>query len=180
MKTTEEIFNQLKEKFGSSVIELKTDKPVEPFVIVNPLEVDKICLFLRDEKDLQFDSLMNLSGVDDANGTKEKSAEGGDKGLETIKGGTLSVYYHIESTKLKHKLTIKTSTDREKPEVVSVTEVWKGADWHEREAYDMYGIIFLNHPDLRRILMPYDWEFGYPLRKDYKNPEFYQGMKVPY
>jgi NADH-quinone oxidoreductase subunit C len=176
MKTAEEIFNQLKEKFGSSIIELKTDKPVEPFIIVNPLEVDKICLFLKDEKDLQFDSLMNLSGVDDANGTKEKD----EKGLETIKGGTLSVYYHIESTKLKHKLTLKASTDREKPEVVTVTEVWKGADWHEREAYDMYGIIFLNHPDLRRILMPYDWEFGYPLRKDYKNPEFYQGMKVPY
>jgi NADH-quinone oxidoreductase subunit C len=176
MKTAEEIFNLLKEKFGSSVIELKTDKPVEPFIVANPLEIDKICMFLRDEKDLQFDSLMNLSGVDDANGTKEKD----EKGLETIKGGTLSVYYHIESTKLRHKLTLKTSTDREKPEVVTVTEVWKGADWHEREAYDMYGIIFLNHPDLRRILMPYDWEFGYPLRKDYKNPEFYQGMKVPY
>jgi NADH-quinone oxidoreductase subunit C len=176
MKTTEEIFNLLKEKFGSSINELKADKPVEPYIIVNPLEVDKISLYLRDENDLLFDSLMNLSGVDDANGTKEKD----DKGLETIKGGTLSVYYHIESTKLKHKLTLKTSTDREKPEVVTVTEVWKGADWHEREAYDMYGIIFLNHPDLRRILMPYDWEFGYPLRKDYKNPEFYQGMKVPY
>ena len=176
MKTAEEIFNQLKEKFGSSIIELKADKPVEPFLIVNPLEVDKICLFLKDEKELLFDSIMNLSGVDDANGTKEKD----EKGLETIKGGTLSVYYHLESTKLKHKLTLKTSTVRENPEVVTVTEVWKGADWHEREAYDMYGIIFLNHPDLRRILMPYDWEFGYPLRKDYKNPEFYQGMKVPY
>ena len=176
MKTAEEIFNQLKEKFSSSFIELKTDKPVESFIIVNPLEVDKICSFLKDEKDLQFDSIMNLSGVDNANGTKEKD----ENGLETIKGGTLSVYYHIESTNLKHKLTLKTSADREKPEVVSVTEVWKGADWHEREAYDMYGIIFLNHPDLRRILMPYDWEFGYPLRKDYKNPEFYQGMKVPY
>lgn len=176
MKSAEEIFNQLKEKFGSSIIELKADKPVEPFIIVNPLEIDKICLFLRDEKELQFDSIMNLSGVDDANGTKEKD----EKGLETIKGGTLSVYYHLESTKLKHKLTLKTSTDREKPEVVTVIEVWKGADWHEREAYDMYGIIFLNHPDLRRILMPYDWEFGFPLRKDYKNPEFYQGMKVPY
>jgi len=176
MKTAEEIFNQLKEKFGSSVIELKTDKPVEPFIVVHPLEIDKICLFLRDDKELLFDSLMNLSGVDDANGTKVKD----DKGLETINGGTLSVYYHLESTKLRHKLTLKTSTDREKPEVVTVTEVWKGADWHEREAYDMYGIIFLNHPDLRRILMPYDWEYGFPLRKDYKNPEFYQGMKVPY
>src|SRR5512139_4034560 len=105
MKTAEEIFNQLKEKFGSSIIELKTDKPVEPFIIVNPLEVDKICLFLKDEKDMQFDSLMNLSGVDDANGTKDKD----EKGLETIKGGTLSVYYHLESTNLRHKLTLKTS-----------------------------------------------------------------------
>jgi NADH-quinone oxidoreductase subunit C len=176
MKTAEEIFNLLKEKFGESVIELKTDVPVEQFVIVDPLSVDKICFFLRDENELQFDSLMNLSGVDDANGEKVKD----EQGLETISGGTLSVYYHLESTQLKHKLTIKTLTGREKPEVVTVTEVWKSADWHEREAYDMYGIIFLNHPDLRRILMPYDWEYGYPLRKDYKNPEFYQGMKVPY
>ena len=176
MKTAEEIFNLLKEKFGDSVIELKTDKPIEPYIIVNPLEVDKICLFLRDEKDLLFDSLMNLSGVDDANGEKVKD----EQGLETIKGGTLSLYYHLESTSLKHKLTLKASTNREKPEVVTVTESWKSADWHEREAFDMYGIIFLNHPDLRRILMPYDWEHGYPLRKDYNNPEFYQGMKVPY
>jgi NADH-quinone oxidoreductase subunit C len=176
MKTTEEIFNLLKEKFGDSVSELKSDKPVESYININPLEVDKICLFLRDEKDLEFDSLMNLSGVDNANGEKIKD----EQGLETIKGGTLSIYYHIESTSLKHKLTLKVSTDREKPEVVTVTESWKSADWHEREAYDMYGIVFLNHPDLRRILMPYDWEFGYPLRKDYKNPEFYQGMKVPY
>lgn len=176
MKTAEEIFNLLKDKFGESVLELKTDIPVEQLIIVDPLSVDKICFFLRDESELKFDSLMNLSGVDDANGEKVKD----DQGLETINGGTLSVFYHIESTQLKHKLTIKASTGREKPEVVTVTEVWKSADWHEREAYDMYGIVFLNHPDLRRILMPYDWEFGYPLRKDYKNPEFYQGMKVPY
>ena len=176
MKTAEEIFKLLKEKFGDSIIEHKSDKPVESFIIVHPFEVDKICLFLRDEKDLLFDSLMNLSGVDDANGEKVKD----EKGLETIKRGTLSVYYHLESTKLKHNLTLKVSTSRENPEIATVTDSWKSADWHEREAYDMYGIIFLNHPDLRRILMPYDWEFGFPLRKDYKNPEFYQGMKVPY
>jgi len=176
MKSPEEIFTLLKEKFGNSVTELKTDKPVDSYIIVDPLEIDKVCLFLRNENELQFDSLMNLSGVDDANGEKVKD----ENGLESIKGGTLSVYYNIESTSLKHKLTIRVSTNREKPEVVTVTEVWKCADWHEREAYDMYGIVFLNHPDLRRILMPYDWEYGYPLRKDYKNPEFYQGMKVPY
>jgi NADH-quinone oxidoreductase subunit C len=176
MKTAEEIFSQLKEKFGDSVIELKIEKPVEPYIVVDHLTVDKICFFLHDDKELQFDSLMNLSGVDDANGEKVKD----EQGLETIKGGTLSVYYNLESTSLKHKLTIRVPANRENPEVVTVTEVWKGADWHEREAYDMYGIVFLNHPNLRRILMPYDWEYGYPLRKDYKNPEFYQGMKVPY
>ena len=119
---------------------------------------------------------MNLSGVDDANGQSTNDADGS----STITGGTLSVYYHIESTKLKHKLCLKVSAPRENPQVESVSEVWKHADWHEREAYDLVGINFLNHPDLRRILMPYDWEYGHPLRKDYKNPEFYQGMKVPY
>jgi NADH-quinone oxidoreductase subunit C len=176
MKTAEDIFSILKEKFGDAVYELKSDKPAVPFIIVNPLEVDKICTFLRDNSELLFDSLMNLSGVDDADGEKVKD----EKGNDIIKGGNLSVWYQIESTKLKHKITLKVSTEREKPEVATLAEVWKCSDWHEREAYDMYGIVFLNHPDLRRILMPYDWEHGYPLRKDYQNPEFYQGMKVPY
>ena len=162
MKQPEEILQVLKENFPGYALDLKSDQPTEPILIVSPLEIDKICLFLRDSADLLFDSLMNLSGVDE------------------IKANLLSVYYHLESTKLKHKITLKVSTDRNKPEVSTVTEVWKGADWHEREAYDLFGIIFLNHPDLRRILMPYDWDAGYPLRKDYENPEFYQGMKVPY
>ncbi len=175
MKSTEEIFSILKEKFPDSVTELLADKPVEPFIEASPLEIDKICIFLIENEELKFDSLMNLSGVDDANGDKEKD----EKGLETIKGGTLSVWYNLESIELNHKITLKVSTERENPEVASVAEIWRSADWHEREAFDLYGIMFLNHPDLRRILMPYDWEAGYPLRKDYKNPEFYQGMKVP-
>jgi NADH-quinone oxidoreductase subunit C len=162
MKKAEEIFQILKNKFPDSVIELKTDQPTEPVIIIQPLAIDQVCSYLTTEKDLQFNSLMNLSGVDE---NKENK---------------LSVYYHLESTSLKHKITLKVSTDREKPEIPSVVEVWQGADWHEREAYDLFGIIFLNHPDLRRILMPYDWDAGYPLRKDYENPEFYLGMKVPY
>jgi len=175
MISAEEIFNILKEKFPDSVTELVTDKPVEPFIEVNPLEIDKVCTFLLESEELDFDSLMNLSGVDDANGEKEKD----EKEIETINGGTLSVWYHLESIELKHKITLKVSTERENPEVASVAEIWRSADWHEREAFDLYGISFLNHPDLRRILMPYDWEAGHPLRKDYMNPEFYQGMKVP-
>jgi NADH-quinone oxidoreductase subunit C len=176
MKTVEEVFSVLKSKFPEAVFNLVTAQPVDPFIEVSPLEVDKISLFLRDTNDLLFDNLMVLSGVDDANGETKKDADGG----ITITGGTLSVYYHLESTSLRHKAVLKASTPREKAEVVTVSEIWKSADWHEREAYDLIGIIFLNHPDLRRILMPYDWEAGYPLRKDYRNPEFYQGMKVPY
>ena len=176
MKTAEEIFESLKTKFSEAVISVTTDKPAEAFIEIAPMEIDKICLYLRDEEGFEFNSLMNLSGVDDANGEKVKD----DNDNEVIKGGTLSVYYHLESTNLKHKITLKVSTDRDNPEVASVEEIWRTADWHEREAYDMFGIKFINHHNLIRILMPYDWEAGYPLRKDYQNPEFYKGMKVPY
>lgn len=176
MKTTQDIFNILKEKFGDAVLELVTSQPVESFITVNPLEVDKICLFLRDNEELQFDNLMNLSGVDDANGKSIK----GEDGTVTAAGGTLSVYYHLESTTYRHKVTIKASVPINDPNAASVALIWRHADWHEREAFDLIGIKFLNHPDLRRILMPYDWEYGHPLRKDYKSPEFYLGMKVPY
>ncbi len=176
MKSIEEIFNILKEKFGDDIIEFIKEQPVESFITVKPLEIEKVCSFLHDNEELSFDNLMILSGVDDANGNKVPGDNGGTK----IEGGTLSVYYNLESTKHRHKLELKVSTLRENPEVYSVTSVWRHADWQEREAYDMVGIKFLNHPDLRRILMPYDWEAGYPLRKDYKNPEYYQGMKVPY
>jgi NADH-quinone oxidoreductase subunit C len=176
MKTTEEIFALLKEKFGDSVISLTPAQPIDSYINVNPFEIDKISLFLREQQDLQFDCLIVLSGVDDANGAKQTEPDGS----TIINGGTLSVWYHLESTTLKHKVIIRVSVPRENPEAASVAEIWRAADWHEREAYDMYGIIFLNHPDLRRILMPYDWDAGFPLRKDYKNPEFYQGMKVPY
>ncbi|MGK9476051.1 NADH-quinone oxidoreductase subunit C [Melioribacter sp. OK-6-Me] len=176
MKTPEEIFYILKNNFNDDIIGIEKDKPTEPIISVNPSSINKVCLFLRDNEELKFDSLMNLSGVDDANGEKVKDNDGS----EIIKGGTLSVYYHLYSIEYKHKVTLKISTPREDPRVESVESVWKSANWHEREAYDMFGIIFNNHPDLRRILMPYDWDAGYPLRKDYKNPEFYQGMKVPY
>jgi len=126
MMNTEEIFEILKTKFGEVIIELITDKPTESFITVVPLEIDKVCLFLRDEKGLEFKSLMNLSGVDDANGEKIKD----DNDNEIMQGSTLSVFYHLESIDLKHKVTIKVSTDRDNPEVASVEEIWRTADWH--------------------------------------------------
>jgi NADH-quinone oxidoreductase subunit C len=176
MINPQELFDLLKQQFAEAVIEIDSETPTEPIISCDPLKIHEISDFLRTDKHLLFDSLMNLSGVDDANGEKIVAEDES----YTIEGGTLSVYYHLDSTSQNHKATLKVSAPRENPEVESVENIWKGADWHEREAYDMYGIKFLNHPNLIRILMPYDWDAGYPLRKDYKNPEYYQGMKVPY
>jgi len=74
--------------------------------------------------------------------------------------------YHLTSVNRRHGVTLKTPISKERPSVPSVVDVWSGADWHEREAYDLFGIVFEGHPDLRRIMMSADWK-GHPLRKDY-------------
>jgi NADH-quinone oxidoreductase subunit C len=182
MKNPEEIFEILKSQFDDAIIGIDKETPTEPIISVDPLQIHKVGVFLRDNEELNFDCLMCLSGVDDANGTKTKD----ENGVDFIQGGTLSVYYHLHSITQKHKITLKSSTQRENPNIESVENVWKTANWHEREAFDLLGIVFINHPDLTRILMPYDWNeqtekiSWHPLRKDYQNPEFYQGMKVPY
>jgi NADH-quinone oxidoreductase subunit C len=158
--TPQEIFEHLKSKFGDSIQELKTDKPVDPFIIVSADKIDEISLYLRDFEDFQFDELMLLSGVDYAD-------------------GNLGVTYHLYSFPLHHKIVLKVIVPKDTPNVKTVSEVWQTANWHEREAYDMIGIIFDGHKYLKRILLEDDW-VGYPLRKDFEVPEFYRGMKVPY
>jgi len=76
------------------------------------------------------------------------------------------VVYHLHSIERNLRVRVKAMVSGENPEIESVTGVWRGANWYERETFDLFGIRFLNHPDLRRILMPDDWE-GHPLRKDY-------------
>jgi NADH-quinone oxidoreductase subunit C len=92
---------------------------------------------------------------------------------------TMEVVYNLFSIPFNHHLMVKVKLSREKPEINSVSHLWKTANWHEREIFDMYGVYFNNHPDLRRILMPADWE-GYPLRKDYKHQEYYRNIKIEY
>jgi NADH-quinone oxidoreductase subunit C len=157
--TFQEIADILQTKFGEAVLGVKADAPVDPFITVAPQAIRDIVLFLRDDAAMQFDYLSCLSGLD--------------------RKGTLEVVYHISSLTLKHKLVLKVSVPTDHPDVPSIESVLKSANWHEREAYDLFGIMFTGHPDLRRILLPYDWE-GYPLRKDYEVPEFYNGMRVPY
>ncbi|MES2201360.1 MAG: NADH-quinone oxidoreductase subunit C [candidate division FCPU426 bacterium] len=76
--------------------------------------------------------------------------------------------YHLYSMDLGHKLVVKCELDRENPSIPTVSDLWRGCEWFERETYDMFGVSFENHPDLRRIMMTDDW-VGYPLRKDYRD-----------
>ncbi len=158
--TAEEIYNQLKEKFAGSIL-VFNGEALEPAVKVDAKNLFEIASHLKNESKLNFDSLMCLSGID--------------YGAEN----NLGVIYSLTSMKLKHKITIRVELPRENPQVDSVESLWRTADWHEREAYDLFGIRFNNHPDLRRILCPDDWE-GFPLRKDYIVQEYYHGTRVPY
>ncbi len=77
--------------------------------------------------------------------------------------------YHLTSTTHRNTIVVKTKLDRENPEIETVSDIWRTADFHEREAYDLFGVRFLNHPDLRRLFLTDEW-VGYPLRKDYDDP----------
>ena len=158
--TPQEISEKLKARFSESITDVKIDGVLDPFIKIAPAKIAEVGEFLRDDADLQFDFLMCLSGVD-------------------YTKGVLGVVYHLYSMTKRHKITLKVDVPADKAEVPSVTNIWPSANWHEREAYDLFGIKFNGHPDLRRILLPDDWD-GYPLRKDFQVPEFYQGMKVPY
>lgn len=93
--------------------------------------------------------------------------------------GTIEIAYNLYSIPYNLHLMLKTSLSRDAAEIDSLSSIWKTADWHEREVYDMFGIVFKGHPDLRRILLPADWK-GHPLRKDYEHEEYYKGIKVDY
>ncbi|MEE8336022.1 MAG: NADH-quinone oxidoreductase subunit C [Candidatus Neomarinimicrobiota bacterium] len=120
----------------------------------------EIAKYLRTEPKLSFDQLECITGVD----------LGEDQVLQSR--------YNFHSLKLRHKLEIIISLDRKKPKLASIEQIWRLGDWFEREIYDMYGIVFEGHRDLRRILLPEDWE-GWPLRKNYETPETYHGIVVP-
>jgi NADH-quinone oxidoreductase subunit C len=156
---TPDIYERLKQVFGDAIIELVAEEHSDAFINVSPEKIKDICLYLRDKEDLQFDYLVNLSGMDYKD--------------------SLGVVYHLYSVKNHYDTVLKVKLDRDNPVVDSIERVWKSANWHEREAWDMFGIKFEGHPNLIRILCPYDWE-GFPLRKDYATPEYFHGMRVPY
>ena len=121
-----------------------------------------VCAELHQNASTYFDLLSCVTGID--NGPA---------------ANTMEVIYNLYSIPYDNHLTIKVVLPRERPEIETVSHIWKTANWHERETFDLFGIHFKGHPDLRRILLPADWE-GFPLRKDYKHQDYYRGIKVEY
>jgi len=155
--TPVQIATSLKEKFGPKILESHVpDK--HPRVHIDAADWREVAAFLRNDPTLQFDWLANLSGVD------------------YVADDKLCVVYDLWSFDLRHTFAVKVFCAREVAHVPSVVDLWSAADWNEREAYDMFGIIFDGHPDLRRILCADDWE-GWPLRKDYKFPRNITGFR---
>ncbi len=125
-------------------------------------ELVSICDLLWRDPQTYFDSLSCVTAID--------------LGPEV---GQMEVIYTLYSIPFHLTLHLKVLIDRDKPEVPSLSGIWKTADWHEREAFDLLGVQFVGHPNLSRILLPADWQ-GHPLRKDYVEQDRYHGIKVKY
>jgi NADH-quinone oxidoreductase subunit C len=173
--TAADIIAALEAKFGPKIAS-KNAAALDPFVVVAAADIVEVCRFLRDDPALKFDILSCLSGVDYLEPDPKKVAKAGFE-------PHTEVVYHLQSFTHRHRFVVKLVLPRWKdgkagdlPEVPSVSSIWPAADWHEREVYDLSGVWFAGHPDLRRILLSEDW-VGHPLRKDYEFPLEYHGIR---
>ena len=173
--TSAEIIAALEQKFGGK-IKSKYEAALDPCVVVDPADLVEVCRFLRDDPRLRFSILNCISGVDYLEPDPKKVAKAGFE-------PHTEVVYHLSSLPLQHRIVVKLVVPRwqddkpgELPQVPSVTGLWQGANWHEREVYDLSGVRFTGHPDLTRILLSDDW-VGHPLRKDYEFPLEYHGIR---
>ncbi len=148
MSFHETILSRLQQRFPASVLshkEFRGDLTVQ----IKKQDIVAVCKFLKSDPELMFDMVIDLCGVD-----------------MYRPEGRFEVIYNLYSLPNKAYLRLRVHVDEEDPVVESVTGIWSGANWHERETYDMIGVKFSGHPDLRRMYMPEDFEY-HPLRKDF-------------
>jgi NADH-quinone oxidoreductase subunit C len=154
--TTSEIHERLKARFGDDV-GAPTETKGDPWLPVKRERLVEVCRFLKETPGLDFDFCEDLTAVD------------------WPKRSVIEVVVHLLSYQHKHALKLKVEADRAAPVVDSLEGVWKTANWFEREVYDLFGVTFTHHPDLRRIMLPDDW-VGFPLRKDYEEAGGWHGI----
>lgn len=150
------IYNRVKERFGDRVLEIADKKP-DAWMVVAPEAIVEVCRFLKEDPETAMDCLSNESGVD--------------------RKDCVEVVYHLFSYRHRHVAVIKVRLLRENPSVATIEGVWSAATWLEREIFDLLGVNFEGHSDMRRLLMPEDWP-GYPLRKDFVEPAEYHGIST--
>jgi NADH-quinone oxidoreductase subunit C len=154
--TTTEIHERLKARFGDAVGPLSEPK-IDAHCVVQAQALVDVCRFLKTEPGIELDFLEDETAVD------------------WPKRNVIEVVYHLISYKHRHVLKLKVEADRAAPSVPTVEVVWKTANWFEREIFDLFGVDFPGHPDLRRIMLPDDW-IGHPLRKDYQEAGGWHGI----
>ncbi|MCS7081571.1 MAG: NADH-quinone oxidoreductase subunit C [Bacteroidetes bacterium] len=209
MASVYQIRDWLLERFGPEVIlDLERERSIPPAFVIPAERLREVCRFLRDDPRLYFDQLMCLSGVDYGPErdmvavvyhlhsiphdhqialkvfiSRSQNLEPVTNKLEYTQigpDGEPTPNAEPPESAVADSLEARTSYETEYlPAVDTVSDIWRTAEWHEREAYDLVGIAFRGHPDLRRILTCDDWP-GHPLRKDYRWPEYYHGIRVAY
>jgi NADH-quinone oxidoreductase subunit C len=142
------LYDRLKAQFSDKIGEHITDNP-DPYIWVEKSGLHEVAQYLK------FDYLMSITGVDNTE--------------------YLTCVYHLFSYHHRHSLVVKVKAPYDDLILDTLSDIWAAANWHEREQYDLFGFVFTGHPDLRRILLPEDWD-GHPLRKDYEYPEEYHGI----
>ena len=140
--------------------EVTVDEKSSPkAILIAAQDLIKVCTELHQDPETYFDMLSCVTGIDNG-----------------VQANTMEVVYNLYSIPFNTHLMLKVVLPRENPVIDSVISIWRTADWHERECYDLFGIHFIGHPNLRRILCPEDW-VGHPLRKDYEMPLEYHGIR---
>lgn len=164
------------ETFGDAAVVGDVGQAIDPWIQITPEYLLRVAKFLRDDSRLQFNHLNDLTAVDYFEPDAKKAAKFGHE-------PHIEIVYHLSSLKLRHQTKLKVFLPRWKddvagqlPVVPSVSSLWGIANWHEREAFDLMGIEFSGHPNLRRILCAEDW-LGHALRKDYEFPLEYHGVR---
>lgn len=153
-----EIFGKIEQSFPREVSGF-SDQCLDPFFKVDPKSIVAVCARLRDDPELDFAVLSDLTAVD------------------YPKDELLEIVYHLYSYAARHQIVLKVDLHRNEPHIPTVEGVWKVANWFEREVFDLFGVVFEGHTDLRRIMLPEDW-VGHPLRKDFVEQEEYDGIRT--
>lgn len=150
--TKEEIVKRFRDKFGSDLEVMEIDQP-EPYFYISREKYHALCEFAKHDPECDFDYLFQLVGVH-------------------YPDECFEVVLCLASHEKLHRAVVKVKLDIESPEIITVSDVWGAANWFEREALELFGIKFIGHPDPRPLLLPEDWEHGYPMRKGWTGPDF--------